>query len=222
MIERIKFEQPDIRFDDSLMRQVAYWQLPRDEVFAAQRGVHPVDLRGGRRSPFAGYSRTLSPAGGLLFHYRERNRTIMCMLLRWTLASFVTLIGLFLILLFAAPSHRAMAIWLVGLALLVLLIAIARVPKWHTIEIRPDGMIVDGNDVYFAEDIGENWPEVQKADGGGNKLVLAGICGTRFIEYVTVNRYDDNDRTPEVLAADLENAMIQLWDRREVTFPSVD
>ncbi len=40
-----------------------------------------------------------------------------------------------------------------------------------------------------------------------------------FIEYMTANRMDENDRTPEVLAADLQQAMEQLWGRREVTFP---
>jgi hypothetical protein len=47
---------------------------------------------------------------------------------------------------------------------------------------------------------------------------LSSQFGTRFIEYMTANRLDKNDRTPKVLAADLEAAMEQLWGRREVTF----
>lgn len=51
-------------------------------------------------------------------------------------------------------------------------------------------------------------------------MVLSGIVGSRFIErFVTCNRLDEWDRTPEVLAADLELAMEQLWGRREAMLP---
>jgi hypothetical protein len=48
--------------------------------------------------------------------------------------------------------------------------------------------------------------------------IVCSICGTRFIEYLTANRLDKNDRTLERLAADLQAATDQLWGRREVTF----
>jgi hypothetical protein len=35
---------------------------------------------------------------------------------------------------------------------------------------------------------------------------------------MTANRVDENDRTPEVLAADLQDAMQQLWGRIELEF----
>ncbi len=38
------------------------------------------------------------------------------------------------------------------LALLIWLIAIYKVPSRHTVEIRPDGMIIDGKDIFFADD----------------------------------------------------------------------
>ena len=79
-------------------------------------------------------------------------------------------------------------------------------------------MIVDGKDIFYTSDIGENWPALQMKDDDPDHMVIAGICGTRFIEYMTANRLDKNDRTPEVLAADLAAAMEQLWGRREVTF----
>jgi hypothetical protein len=41
-------------------------------------------------------------------------------------------------------------------------------------------------------------------DDDPDRMVIGGICGTRFIEYMTANRLDKNDRTPERLAADLE------------------
>ena len=55
-------------------------------------------------------------------------------------------------------------------------------------------------------------------DDDPDRMVIAGICGTRFIDYITANRRDQNDRTAEVLATDLRAAMEQLWGRREVTF----
>jgi hypothetical protein len=88
----------------------------------------------------------------------------------------------------------------------------------HSVEIRSDAMIVDGTDVFYAEDIGDNWPELQMKDDDPDRMVICGICGTRLIEYMTANRRDENDRTPEILAADLEAAIEQLWGRREVTF----
>jgi hypothetical protein len=35
---------------------------------------------------------------------------------------------------------------------------------------------------------------------------------------MSAKRLDNNDRTPEILAADLQAAIEQLWGRREVTF----
>jgi hypothetical protein len=52
--------------------------------------------------------------------------------------------------------------------------------------------------------------------------VIAGTCGTRHVEYMTANRLDKCDRTPEVLAADLQDAMQQLWGRTELVFDRAD
>jgi hypothetical protein len=98
------------------------------------------------------------------------------------------------------------------------LIVRLRIEVSHSVEIRADAMIVDGEDVFYAQDIGDNWPELQMKDDDPDRMVICGICGTRFIEYMTANRLDKNDRTPEMLAADLQAAIEQLWGRREVTF----
>ena len=94
--------------------------------------------------------------------------------------------------------------------------------KWkvqHRIEIHPDGMI-DDEFVFSIDDIGANWPELQLVDDNPDCMVLSGIVGNRFIEqFATCNRLDEWDRTPEVLAADLELAMEQLWGRREAMLP---
>ena len=54
-----------------------------------------------------------------------------------------------------------------------------------------------------------DWPAFQ-----GN--VLCGIYGTRFVEYLTLHRFDDEfDRTGDVFKAHLQEAMMQLWTRPE-------
>ncbi len=53
------------------------------------------------------------------------------------------------------------------------------------------------------------WPAFQP-DKEGNQI-LCGIYGTRFVEYLTVRRFDELDRTPEVFAAHVQDAMRQLW-----------
>jgi hypothetical protein len=58
--------------------------------------------------------------------------------------------------------------------------------------------------------VGDNWPALQMKDDDPDRMVICGICGTRFIEYMTANRLDKNDRTPEILAAGLQAAIEQL------------
>jgi hypothetical protein len=111
--------------------------------------------------------------------------------------------------------------FVLAFALLMLLDALIlcwKIEASHSVEIRPDAMIVDGEDVFYAQDIGDNWPQLHMKDDDPDRMVIAGICGTRFIDYITANRRDQNDRTAEVLATDLRAAMEQLWGRREVTF----
>jgi hypothetical protein len=56
-------------------------------------------------------------------------------------------------------------------------------------------MIVDGR--FFSLDaIGDYWPQLQMKNDNSDRLVLCGIYGTRYMEYVTANRLDQNDRTP--------------------------
>jgi len=80
----------------------------------------------------------------------------------------------------------------------------------RTIEVRPDCLILDGQDVFWCSKMEGGWPTFQKGSEG---QVLSGIYGTRFVEYLTVRRFDELDRAPEVLASHLQQAMQQLWTR---------
>jgi hypothetical protein len=204
---------PRVEFDPTLANDLARYQLPAP---TEANELYPIPRR---RSPFKDYVRVLTPEGGILILYKDQDRGWFLTVLRifaWIMA---TGVGAWLIFFVSALSVLQ---GLSALALLMLtawLIVRQTVEASHSVEIRPDVMIIDGRDVFYAEDIGENWPELQMKDDP-ERMVIAGICGTRFIEFMTANRLDENDRTPEVLAADLRAAMEQLWGRREVTFPA--
>jgi hypothetical protein len=57
------------------------------------------------------------------------------------------------------------------------------------------------------------WPTLQPDDEGNQQL--CGIYGSRFVEYLTVRRFDELDRMPEVFGAHLQDAMQQLWGRSD-------
>jgi hypothetical protein len=216
MSEQLRFVPPRVEFDPTLADELARYPAPATSP-AANVEAYAISER---RSPFKNYVRMLTPEGGILILYKDQDHSLFLMILRvfaWLMA---TGVGGWLIFyvsaLSALPSLLAFAL----LMLAAWLIVRQTVEASHSVEIRPDAMIVDSTDVFYAEDIGDNWPELQMKDDDPDRMVICGICGTRFIEYMTANRLDENDRTPEVLAADLKAAMEQLWGRREVTFPA--
>jgi hypothetical protein len=42
-------------------------------------------------------------------------------------------------------------------------------------------------------------------------MILCGTYGTRFVEYLKVPRFEEEDRAPEVFAAHFQDAINQLW-----------
>jgi hypothetical protein len=172
-----------------------------------------------RRSPFEGYARMLTAEGGILIYYRDQIRSPVMAALRvftWTVA---TGVSAWLVSGNSLSSLQSLLIF-APLTALITLIVRRRFAVSHSVEIRPDAMILDGEDVFLATDFGDNWPELQMKYGDPDQLAMFGICGNRLIELMTANRYDKYDRTPEILDADLKAAMEQLWGRREVTFPA--
>lgn len=95
-----------------------------------------------------------------------------------------------------------------------------KILRTHSIEIRPDGIIADGRWFSVAAIGDDNWPRLQMKNDNENRLVLAGLVGTRYIEFATANRCGKHDRTPERLAEDLDIAMEQLWGRSEGYVPT--
>src|ERR1700680_43475 len=123
----------------------------------------------------------LTPEGGILILYKDQDRSLFLLSLRvfaWFMAT-----GVGGCLIFWVSSLSTLQC-LLAFALLMLvsgLIVRRKIEVSHSVEIRPDGMIVDGRDVFYAEDIGDNWPELQMIDDDPDRMVIAGICGTRYI-----------------------------------------
>jgi len=160
----------------------------------------------------------LTSDGAILISYTDRDSIVYSVLRVFTWVV-TTGVGGWLLSIHGQLETASGLVSLAALTLLAWLIVRRKLKASHRFEIRPDAMIVDGKDVFYADDIGDNWPKLKKKDKHSDRMVIAGICGTRFIEYMTATRFDECDRTPEVLAEDLKNAMEQLWGRREVTFP---
>src|SRR5262249_6980360 len=93
---------------------------------------------------------------------------------------------------------------LLVLAVLNFLIVRKPVELYRRVEIRPDCFIIDGSDIYWRRNM-ENGPPAFQPDDEGNPI-LCGIYGTRWIEYLTLHRFDDFDRMPEVFMAHLQDA----------------
>lgn len=171
-----------------------------------------------RRSPLNGYARTLTPEGGVHISYIDQDRSTLLRILR--VVAWVAAIGTSGRLLFQidALSPAASAAVFAAVMVVSFLLASRKIIVCHSVEIRPDCVIIDGEDVFFAEDFGDRWPEPHMIDDDPDRIEIGGIYGTRYVELMTANRLDKWDRTPEVLAADLEAALEQLWGRREVNF----
>jgi hypothetical protein len=169
-------------------------------------------------SPYVDYSRRLTAEGGILIIYKDldtRFRFILFRALAWM--TFAGLEGH--LLLYDSPVQAG---WINILCLLAMaalnLLIVWKLPElYRSIEIRADCMIIEGSDVFWLSRMETGWPAF-KPDKKGNQ-VLSGIYGTRFVEYLTVRRFDDYDRTPEVFAAHLQEAMLQLWAPPEASWP---
>lgn len=159
---------------------------------------------------YVDYRRTLTPEGGILITFKDLDVRLRHAI--WRIVAFSTATGLDGWLLAAHSPVQSVAIN--GVALLALafvnwLIVRKPVEVIRSIEIRPDGLILDGRDMFWLALMEEGWPEFYEHEDG--HLVLCGTYGTRFVEFLTARSFDDEDRTPDVFAAHLDEAMHQLW-----------
>jgi hypothetical protein len=156
------------------------------------------------------YGRFLTPEGGILIAYKDldlRLRFAVRRVLAWSAATGFE--GWFLL------HHSPVQSGAINLACFFAMMIVNAVIVWQapelyrTVEIRPDCMIIEGKDVFWLRMMETAWPAFHPNKEGNQ--VLSGIYGTRFVEYLIVRRFDEYDRMPEVFAAHLQEAMMQLW-----------
>lgn len=164
-----------------------------------------------RPTGFDKYARRFTAEGGIALSYKDVERTLPVILSKLVLWS-----GSCLITYLAGSAWSPIdGFWWNLAAYLVLVIACAllffRNKQVHrTIEIRPDCMIIEGMETFWKENMPLGWPGFMPNEAG--HFVLAGVYGTRWIEYLTIRRFDDNDRAPEVFASQLAAAMKYQWE----------
>lgn len=162
--------------------------------------------------PYVDYGRYLTGTGGILILYKgvdEASRHSLWRLFAWTLftgfEAWIALADVPIDNLWIKAGCCAAA------AFINCLIVAKAVEIYRRIEIRPDCMIIDGAEVFLEAHM-EGWPSFRQEVEG--RFTLSGTYGTRFVEYLTVRRFDHFDRMPEVLMGDLAGAMKQLWSHQ--------
>lgn len=176
--------------------------LPALRPAPAATGLQP--------DPYLDYGRFLTPEGGILIVYKDldlRLRYGVLRVLAWSAATGYEA----WFLLHHSPVRSGAINLACFFAMMAVNFFIVRQPPelYRTVEIRPDCMIIEGKDVFWLRMMETGWPAF-RPDEDGNQ-VLSGIYGTRFVEYLTVRRFDEDDRAAEVFAAHLQEAMMQLW-----------
>jgi hypothetical protein len=160
--------------------------------------------------PYADYGRFLTPEGGILLIYKDldlRLRHTAWRLLAWTGSTGGE--GWYVFHHSPVESVWLNLACLLAIGIINWLIVGKPVELYRRVEIRPDCMIIEAADVFWMRYMENGWPAFQR-DDKGNQL-LCGIYGTRFVEYLTVRRFDELDRMAEVFVAHLQDAMTQLW-----------
>lgn len=168
------------------------------------RAAEPLD------GPYLDYSRQLTPDGGVVITYKDldtRLRHTLWRIFVWAVATGGE--GWFFLHEALAHASWVNVLCLIALAIVNLLIVRKPVELYRTLEIRPEGMILDGADMFRAERMEDGWPEFRPGEDGS--LILSGTYGTRHIEFLTARRFDDYDRMPQVFAAHFKDAVRQLW-----------
>jgi hypothetical protein len=160
--------------------------------------------------PYVDYARVLTPEGGVKLVYKDLDERLRHTLLRFFLWSSATALEAWILF-----AHRpALDLWfalacLLAVAIINAFIVAKPIEIYRAIEIRPDCMILEGSEIFWAHKMEAGWPAFRA--GGDGSLLLSGVYGTRFVDYLTVRKFDELDRTPEVLASHLQDAMQQLW-----------
>ena len=166
-------------------------------------------VSGFQADPYLDYGRFLTPEGGILMIYKdidERLYHTLWRVLAWT--TFTVAEGLWLHDRSPLQSPWGKAACFIAVAVINWLVVRAPVEIYRNIEVRPDCLIIEGREIFWRRFL-ENGLRFHPDKKG--QQVLSGIYGTRFVEFLSVRRFDEFDRTPEIFSAHLQDAMKRLW-----------
>jgi len=166
-------------------------------------------------NPYADYDRTLTQDGTILLTFKAIDDRFIVKVRRYLLLGLATGGEIWFLLHFHLPaSIFAKLLCLVAAAVANWFIVSKPVEIYRSIEIRSDGIIFDGRDLFWQRHMENGWPSFQPdPEDPLNSFFLAGTYGTRHVDFTHIRRLDEFDRAPEVLAAHLADAMRQLWQR---------
>jgi hypothetical protein len=170
----------------------------------------PSPTGGIQPDPYHDYGRYLTPEGGVLFIYKDIDTRWQHTLWRLSAWSASTAAAAWYVL-HDTPVETSW-INIVGLLILAVVnwfIVAKPVELYRKVELRPDCMIIEDVGVFWLSQM-ENGLPTFRVDEDGNQIMY-GLYGSRFVEYLTIRRFDDFDGMPEVFAAHLQAAMQQLW-----------
>jgi hypothetical protein len=166
------------------------------------------------------FARRYTGEGGVEFTYKDHDRSPAVSLIKiifWLAAMGGT--GWYAWAASPYPMKLATAgpltfniVGLLVMAIIYAVILAKPVELYRSVEVRPDRLILDGAEEFYRDNFECGWPIFQPDGEGevaGAKLV--GIYGTRFVEFLTVVRFDEGDRMPEVFSVNLTAAFEQLW-----------
>ena len=160
--------------------------------------------------PFEDYGRRLTAEGGILISFKDLDLRLRQYV--WRVSAWFSFTGAEAW--YLAHHSPVATVWCnAALALALALIngVILRRPSEcrRQLEVRADCLIVEGSEVFWRRHMDVEAPALRPSDDG--TMRLCGIYGTRLVEFFTVRRFDEFDRTPEVIEAHLKNAFEQLW-----------
>ena len=176
------------------------------------RRTTPAAVTGFAPNPYVDYSRTLTAEGGIAIVYKDIDASFGHTLRRIILWSCATGGEAW----FLFNQSPVASLWinlacLIAVAIVNWLIVAAPVQVYGTLELRPDCLIIGESEIFWLRNMENGWPTFYP-DGHGNKR-LSGVYGTRWVDYLTLRRFDPLDRTPEVIVAHFQHAIQQLWER---------
>lgn len=201
-----------VRVPDIIVRKLRLKKPGRFLVARPPELLRPVpDDAEVRPTGFDKYARRFTAEGGIALSYKDVERTLPVILAKlslWVGSCILTYLAGFAWS--PIPGFWWNALVYVVLAVLYALFFCRDKQVRRTIEVRPDCMIIEGMETFWKENMPLGWPGFMPNEAG--HFVLAGVYGTRWIEYLTIRRFDDNDRAPEVFASQLAAAMKYQWE----------